>query len=306
MRRLGGLFLKTILALVAAVTLVACALHLSNSEQVPVPPRPEGALRVATFNTHYILLGQQTGAWSVGDWNRRKGAFDAAFKALGADVVAFQEMESFQRGDDGSINLARDFLLAQNSGHAAAASGDWRKFPSTQPIFYRTDRLRLLDQGWFFFSETPDAIYSRTFDGSFPAFCSWARFQPVAGGAAFTVFNVHFEYRSGSNRRLSARLVAERMGPRIAAGEPVFLVGDLNARAKGEAWEILSRAGVDFAPVEGSTYHFDRGINLFGAIDHLGATPNIRQLGEPVVLRRQFAGEWPSDHYPVVADFLLP
>ncbi|WP_146587389.1 endonuclease/exonuclease/phosphatase family protein [Puniceibacterium confluentis] len=292
-------------ALVAALTLAACAMHLSNSEYVAVPPRPEGALRVATFNAHYIVLGQATGAWSVGDWERRKGAFDAAFKALGADIVAFQEMESFQHGDDGSVNLARDHLLAQNPDYRAAASGDWQDFPSTQPMFYRPDRLRLLKQGWFFFSETPDVIYSRTFNGSYPAYCSWARFQPQEG-QPFTVFNVHFEYKSGSNRRRSAQLVSERMQPQIEAGEPVFLVGDLNARVGGEAYEILADAGIRFAPVAGATYHFDRGLNVFGAIDHLGATPNIRRVSDPVVLRRQFDDEWPSDHYPVLADYVLP
>ncbi|SNR61121.1 endonuclease/exonuclease/phosphatase family protein [Puniceibacterium sediminis] len=306
MRRVTVVLIKGLLGLIAALTLVACAMHLSNSERVAVPPRPDGALRVATFNSHYINLGQQTGAWSLGNWNQRKGAFDATFKALGADVVAFQELESFQRGDDGSVNLARDYLLEQNPAYRAAASGDWRDFPSTQPVFYRTDRLDVLDQGWFFFSDTPDVIYSRTFNGSYPAFCSWVRFQHREGGRPFTVYNVHFEYKSGSNRRLSAALVAERMRARIDAAEPVFLVGDLNARVGGEAYEILSRAGVDFVPVEGATYHFDRGFNLFGAIDHIGATPDIRPVGQPVVLRRQFDGEWPSDHYPVVSDFVLP
>lgn len=306
MRRVISVFTKGLMGLIATLTLVACAMHLSNSERVSVPPRADGALRVATFNAHYINLGQETGAWSVGDWNRRKGALDAAFKALGADIVAFQELESFQSGDDGSVNLGRDFLLEQNPGYRAAASGDWRDFPSTQPIFYRTDRLLVLDQGWFFFSDTPEVIYSRTFNGSFPAFCSWVRFHDLQGDQEFTVYNVHFEFKSGSNRRRSASLVANRMRPRINGKEPVFLVGDLNARAGGAAYEILSREGVDFVPIRGSTYHFDRGVNVFGAIDHLGATPDIRPAGDAIVLRQRFGGEWPSDHYPVVADFVLP
>jgi hypothetical protein len=146
--------------------------------------------------------------------------------------VAFQEMESFRRGSDGGLNLARDFLLERNPGFAAAASGDWREFPSTQPIFYRRDRLRLIDQGWFFFSTTPDVIYSRTFDGSWPAFASWAEFAPLDGGRPFRVVNMHFEYRSGSNRLQSAGLVRDRIRPAIAAGTPTFVVGDLNARRR--------------------------------------------------------------------------
>lgn len=300
------LALRILLGLVAASALVACALHLSNSGQTEVPRPPAGTLRVATHNVHYIVYREPEGRWSLGDWERRKDALDAAFKAVGADVIAFQEMETFQGGSDGSLNLARDFLLARNPGYAAAASGDWREFPSTQPILYRTGRLRLLDQGWFFFSETPDVIYSRTFNGSYPAFASWARFARSDGGRPFTVVNVHFEYSSRSNRRLSAALVRERIGPRIAEGETVLLLGDLNAMAGSATMEILEGAGLAFLPVAGSTYHFDRGLNLFGAIDHIGATPDVAAAGPPVVLRRRFGGVWPSDHYPVFADLLLP
>ncbi|WP_330449437.1 hypothetical protein FLP41_04250 [Paracoccus marcusii] len=59
-------------------------------------------------------------------------------------------MESFRRGDDGSVNLARDDLLAVMPDFAMAATGTGGT-SSTQPIFYRSARLRLLDQGWFFF-----------------------------------------------------------------------------------------------------------------------------------------------------------
>jgi endonuclease/exonuclease/phosphatase family metal-dependent hydrolase len=279
---------------------------VANSGSDPVPPKPPGALRIATHNVHYIDLTDPSGRWSRGGWERRKDALDAAFKAIEADIVAFQEMETFAGGSGSGTNLARDFLLARNPDFAAAASGDWREFPSTQPIFYRTDRLRLLDQGWFFFSDTPDVIYSRTFDGSWPAFASWADFQPRAGGAPFRVVNVHFEHRSASNRLLSAELVRDRIAPLVAQGRTVFVVGDLNARWNSPTASRIAEAGIVFAQVEGSTYHFDRGLNLFFAIDHLGATRDVERLGEPVVLRQRFGGRWPSDHYPVFADYLLP
>lgn len=302
LRTLGKMAGAGLLGLVVLLS----ALQYANSGSAPVPDRPDGALRIATHNVRYIDLRAEGGPWSREGWERRREALDAAFKALGADVVAFQEMESFEGGSGSAVNLARDFLLDRNPGYAAAASGDWRVFPSTQPIFYRTDRLRLRDEGWFFFSETPDVLYSRTFDGSWPAFASWAEFEPAAGGAPFRVVNVHFEYRSASNRRLSAALVRDRVAPVIAAGMPVFLVGDLNARRHSPTARIIAEAGVVWAPVEGSTYHMNRGVNLLFPIDHIGATPDLRRVGGPVVLRERFGGTWPSDHYPVLADYLPP
>ncbi|WP_108853340.1 endonuclease/exonuclease/phosphatase family protein [Albidovulum aquaemixtae] len=292
--------------LVLALVLLASALHISNSGQNPAPPKAPGTVRVATHNVHYIVLRRDEGAWSVGDWNRRKGPLDDMFKAIEADIFAFQEMESFAGGSGGEVNLTLDHLLGENSGYAAAAVGDWREFPSTQPILFRKDRFRVLDQGWFFFSETPEVIYSRTFDGSYPAFASWARFAPRGEGRPFYVFNVHFEYKSRSNRTRSAELVRERIAALNAADEPVFLLGDVNDRVGSRTVGILERAGLTFSPVAGATYHFNRGINLFGAIDHLAITSNIALAVAPVVLRQRFRGEWPSDHYPVFADFRLP
>lgn len=299
--------IRGLIAVIGLLTLVACALHVTQTEGDVTLASPDGnALRIASYNVHYIWLDRETGPWSVGDWERRKEPLNTAFKALNADVVAFQEMESFQRGDDGSVNLARDYLIGQNPGYGVAATGDWRTFPTTQPIFYLKERLQPVDQGWFFFSDTPDVIYSRTFNGSFPAFASWAQFEDRETGQRFRVANVHFEYSSRSNRLLSAELVRDRLTPWIDAGETVFLVGDLNALHGARTMDILEVAGVVFDRTPGATYHLNRGVHVLGAIDHLSRTPNVTLDAGPFVLQERFDGEWPSDHHPVYADYLLP
>ncbi len=269
-----------------------------------LPPRSDGALRVAGLNVHYIWLGGTEGPWTPAGFEARKGALDAAFKALDADVVAFQEMESFARGGDGNTNLVRDWLMAQNPDYGWAATGRAEEFPPTQPVVYRRDRLTVLEQGWFFFSETPDVIYARTFNGSWPAFASWVRFEEVSG-ARFTLVNVHFDFSSRLNRRRSAELVAARMGP-VAAEGPVVLVGDLNALTGSYTLRQLQGIGLEFPRVPGATVHFNRGLHLFGAIDRIGATPDVSFAAGPFVLQKRFDGRWPSDHHPVVADVILP
>jgi len=293
--------LALLLALVAGAVGVQ---HLRNSGGPALSDPPPGALRVATFNVHYIWLNRAQGRWSVGDWQRRRGPLDATFKALDADVVAFQEMESFAGGDDDSVNLARAWLLENNPGYAAAAVGNWREFPSTQPIFYRTARLEALRQGWFFFSETPEVIYSRTFDGSYPAFASWADFRQRDTGETFRVINLHLDHSSAENRRKSIVLVADRVTGWIAAGRAVILAGDLNARLGSSLHDRLERTGLSFLPVQGASYHFDFGLNLYGAMDHLAHSAQFAPAGAPVVFRERAGAKWPADHYPVVADLV--
>jgi len=294
----------TMLVLVVLVLAVGCQMQRNSGGPSP-GPQPDGALRVVTHNVHYILLNRTEGRWSRTDWDRRKPALDAAFKALAPDIAAFQEMESFAGGSANAVNLALDWLLAQNSGFSAAAVGDPASFPSTQPILYRRDRLELRDQGWFFFSETPGVIYSRAFNGSYPAFASWAVLRDRASGRDVTVINVHFDFGSWENRRRSAELVATEAGARLAAGERVVLLGDINARLGSPTHAILEGAGLRFLPVQGATVHFDKGLNLFGAIDHIAISPGVAAKGEPMVLRQSFGGVWPSDHYPVSADLML-
>jgi len=294
-----------LVSLVALTVLLACVQVYRNSGTNPLPQVNQPALRVATYNVHYILVGREKGPWSLGDWQRRKEPLSAAFNFLNADLVAFQEMESFSGREADQDNLALDWLLTQHPAYSAAAAGDPAVFPSTQPLLYRRDRLKMTGQGWFFFSDTPDVLYARTFNGSFPAFASWAAFTDRQTGATFRAVNIHTDFRSRSNRLKSVALVAERITPWVDADEAVLLMGDLNGRIGDPTLEILQDAGVTFAPVEGATFHFNRGLNLFGAIDHIGWAGAVRADSTPAVIRRKFLGEWPTDHYPIVLDIRL-
>lgn len=296
-----SLIIVSVLILVLVATVGAQYLWQSRGPGLVSPSA--NALRVATWNVHYIMARRDDGRWGLERWHQRKAPLAATFAALEADIVAFQEMETFEGSDDDTVNLARSWLLDTNPDYSAAAVGDWRVFPSTQPIFYRTERFDLLEQGWFFLSETPDVIYSRTFDGSYPAFVSWAVFRDRQNDAEFRVVNVHLDYSSGENRTRSVALMTDRMAPWIAGNEAVILAGDLNALAGSSLHDKLEQAGLTFVPVKGATYHLDRGLNLFGAIDHIAHTEKLQPIGEAMVVRERLDPVWPSDHYPVVVDY---
>jgi endonuclease/exonuclease/phosphatase family metal-dependent hydrolase len=253
-----------------------------------------GEFSLLSFNIHYISPTQADMAWEG-----RKAAVAAALLEADADIMAFQEMETFMRGDFSDQNLQRDWVSAQFPDYGISANGEPRDFPSTQPIFYRLERFEALEQGFFFFSDTPELIYSRSWDGRFPAFCSWSRFRDKRSGMSFYLYNIHLDHASLGNRIKAARLIAERIAAREHGMDGVLVAGDFNALAAFRPPRIVADAGLTLAPRDGSTFHFNRGIGLMPAIDHVLYSKDFIHV-ETKTLRRRYGGVWPSDHYPVL------
>ena len=257
-------------------------------------------LRVATFNIHYLEVSED----GLSKWEKRRKAVTEMIADISPDIMAFQEMESFGGRHSHNENIQLDWVLSQHPEFKAAAySDDADSYPITQPIIYRSAAFEFVDQGFFFFSETPDRIYSRTFNGSFPAFCSWATLREKTSGQSFTVFNMHTDFASKKNRTKSVELMVERIKPHVEAGKSVLLVGDLNASQRSKIAKNLESIPLTFVPSSGSTFHFKRGVNLTPAIDHILYTPQFTPTDDVTVWRKKYDGHWPSDHYPVIADF---
>jgi len=116
---------------------------------------------------------------------------------------------------------------------------------------------------------------------------------------------MHTDFSSGSNRIKSIDLIAERIKPRIEVGESVLLVGDLNASNRSKIAKTLKSIPLQFVPDAGTTFHFNRGVNLTPAIDHILHTPDFTPTDKVTVWRKKYEGKWPGDHYPVMADLVF-
>lgn len=280
---------------------VLLSLALTNCSAAPplASSLPLDAVRLATLNVHYLAVHDDRMRW-----DERRDSVEAALREADADLVAFQEMETFEGRSFSGRNVQLDFVLERFPEYEAAAVGDPRSYPGTQPILYRRDRFEPLEQGFFFFSPEPDEIYSRPWHARFPAFASWVRFRDERTGERFVVVNVHFDATSARNRLKSARLVVARTEALGAGGEPVIIAGDFNAPRFFPTMGILRRAGYERAPARGATFHFNRGLNVMPGIDHVLVSGGVEVLGAWVD-REAYGERYPSDHYPVVADVRL-
>jgi endonuclease/exonuclease/phosphatase family metal-dependent hydrolase len=275
----------------AAITLLAALVLLAGCASGPSDLR-EADLTVASFNIHYLSLRRD-----VLPWDERRDAVQAVLAELDADLIAFQEMETFGGGHSSDRNIQLDFVLDAFPRYRAAAVGDPDIYPSTQPVLYDPDVLTPVEQGFFFFSPTPDLIYSRPWRGRYPAFASWVRFRHNTTDKQFHLFNVHFDASTPSDRLRSADLTIDRVAD-IAGEDAVIVLGDFNAPLLFPTMRRFIRAGFRHSGFRRSTFHFNRGLRLFPAIDHiLVRGPVDSAHGE--IIRSRYQGVFPSDHYPI-------
>ncbi len=187
-------------------------------------------------------------------------------------------------------------------------------------IFTRHDRYFVLDQGFFWLSETPETPGSIGWDAVCPRIVTWVKLRDRwCNPDTLFVFNTHFDHVGEKARLESAKLLQKRMAE-LADGYPVILMGDFNAAATSDSppYNLLVDKDSVAGPVMGDTwvfatekerqkgegtYHGFTGETSRGRIDWILATeefPGVRAGIDQL----QKNGRYPSDHYPVWATFL--
>ncbi len=199
-------------------------------------------------------------------------------------------------------------------------------------IFYKPDRLRLLDQGNFWLSETPDRP-GLGWDAACVRVCTWGRFagQTATDDEAFYFFNLHMDHVGVVARHEGAKLIVRKIRE-IAQGAPVIVTGDFNVDQKDEIYSIFTESGLlkdsylasrlRFA--ENGTFNsFDTELYTDSRIDHIFVSPDTEVESYGVLTNSywmpnddsatrlkghdapqqidfsKYTRRQPSDHYPV-------
>lgn len=126
-----------------------------------------------------------------------------------------------------------------------------------EPIFYKKDKLQLLDHGDFWLSKSPEKP-GKGWDAACVRICTWGKFavksqQEVRRGLfnrrkkepqkVFYFFNLHMDHVGVEARRESAKLVVSRVRE-MAQGFPVFITGDFNVDQYNEVYSIFTQSGL--------------------------------------------------------------
>ena len=199
-------------------------------------------------------------------------------------------------------------------------------------IFYKTDRLRLLDYGNFWLNETPDRP-GLGWDAACIRICTWGKFasQTATDDEAFYFFNLHMDHVGVVARREAAKLIVSKVRE-IAQGAPVIVTGDFNVDQNDEIYSIFTQSAllkdsylasrIRFA--ENGTFNsFDTDLYTDSRIDHIFVSPGINVDAYGILTNSywtpdndsselmkghdapqeidfsRYVRRQPSDHYPV-------
>jgi endonuclease/exonuclease/phosphatase family metal-dependent hydrolase len=181
------------------------------------------------------------------------------------------------------------------------------------------------ESGTFWLSDTPETPGSITWGNACTRICTWARFIEKKSRLAFYAFNLHLDHVSQPSREKSVVLLARRIAGRKQP-DPFIVTGDFNAGEdnpvilylKGKATLDKDNAGPAPNPIllvdtfrvlhpddkEVGTFNDLQGKRSGPKIDYIFAPGDLEVL-QAEILRTQYGGRWPSDHFPVTATLRL-
>ncbi len=108
------------------------------------------------------------------------------------------------------------------------------------PIFFDSERLRLVSWKQLALSDTPAVPGSRSWGNFVPRIAVVARFVDLATGEPIRIINTHFDHYSRKSRLRSARMVSE-----LAASDPeaAIVMGDMNTTPRSVPYRYMTREG---------------------------------------------------------------
>ncbi|EAD5868696.1 endonuclease/exonuclease/phosphatase family protein [Listeria innocua] len=174
-------------------------------------------------------------------------------------------------------------------------------------VFYNSARFRLLQEGRFWLSETPDvpSIHSTAM---FPRICVWGKFAD-SDGKQFYIFNTHLDHISEEARLFASQLLLKKAAI-IAEDSPIIILGDFNTAPNTTTYNFITKKYQDAqlisqTPIKGPIGSFHdfqplRPENELEKIDYIFVSKEFR-VHSYKTITDQVDGCSASDHFPVTA-----
>ena len=252
-------------------------------------------MNIITYNIRYNTPSDKENAWP-----KRRGGVIRLLKQHKADIFSVQEALYDQIMDlkDGMKGFE----------YVGAGREDGNINGEFAAIYYNSNRYRLLEDGTFWLSKTPE-IPSKSWDAALNRICTWARFRDNESHKSFYVFNTHFDHQGTIARKKSAELILNKISEIADRKDPLILTGDFNLTAEEKPLVLIMQKLKDSRQVSltlpkgpvGTFNGFDFQSKLESRIDFIFVNKFV-EVNNYNVLTDSKDGRYPSDHMPVLIE----
>jgi endonuclease/exonuclease/phosphatase family metal-dependent hydrolase len=255
------------------------------------------SLRVMTFNVRLPLQSD-----GVNSWDNRRDIFVETVRKRAPDLMGTQELYALQAEYIvEKLPQYTWFGLSRRGNHEDEHMG----------VFYLKDRLKPVESGNYWLSETPEVPGSSSWGIPYIRMVTWALFEDLKTGRRFFYYNTHFPHREVEDEqaRLNcANIIVDRLLAR-PPGETLVMTGDFNTDGESATHEIITgKVGFKDAWIEAAsksgplgTFHEFKGVPG-RRIDWILYRGSLRLASVETITDNQ-DGRYPSDHFPVLAVF---
>lgn len=259
-------------------------------------------IRVASYNIRYDAKADYT---SGNGWNTRKSALAKLIQDHHFEIIGTQE------GDSGQM---KDLMkLLPGFAYVGYPYGGSTGKIHTASIVYKASEFEVLDQGEFWYSETPD-VKSIGWDATDLRICTWARMKHKASGQEFYFFSSHFYWRYVTAKQHSGKVLVAKIKEIVKDNLPVISTGDLNSTPSSpqiadisaylqDAYKISETApsGPTATAYHGGVFTGEPN----SRIDYIFVNDKVKVLSYAALNDTYDHGRHPSDHLPVTSEVLL-
>lgn len=261
----------------------------TNPGAITVPVGQSNKKSVFTSASYNIL---------VGTWQDRKELVYTIIDTHDFDIWGTQEGTNVHLTD---ITKKFENYKFIGTGRDGGEKGEY------SAILYKTDRFEVLENGNFWYSNTPEKPSYGWDATNYRRICSWGRFLDKETFNHFYFFNSHFDHQGVVARNKSAKLLLSMIKTIVEPGYPVFASGDLNCGPDSEPIALLKADGLlrdsrDLVETPKGPLGTFNGLKpdvvSTGRIDYLFVSEGIT-VKEYAVIDDRPGGKCPSDHDPV-------
>lgn len=251
-------------------------------------------IKIMTYNVRYA---SERGRNS---WPDRRPIMEECIEQVDPDIIGTQEGLYHQLKD-----IERDLEDYEwiGLGREGGSKGEF------MAIYYKPERFEPLEYDHFWLSDTPEVIGSASWGNTVRRMVTWVRFLDKESERQFYLVNTHFDHQVQASREKSAELLRQRI-EKFDPDLPVIVTGDFNAKAgANKTYDILVEDG--FLKDTWTEAKERRGevVATFTGFGPIRREDNRIDwiLGRGIttewteIITCQKDGQWPSDHFPVVA-----